>query len=71
MTRLEREMLARIKERLAGLDPAAAEKLAALMPVLARFAKSYEALGAAAKRTIGTLLPELAALLAAAEGAMR
>ena len=35
MTRLEREMLARIKERLAGLDPAAAEKLAALMPVLA------------------------------------
>ena len=68
MTRLEREMLARIKER---LDPAAAEKLAALMPVLARFAQSYEALGAAAKRTIGTLLPELAALLAAAEGAMR
>ena len=62
MTRLEREMLARIKERLAGL---------ALMPVLARFAQSYEALGAAAKRTIGTLLPELAALLAAAEGAMR
>ena len=58
-------------ERLAGLDPAAAEKLAALMPVLARFAQSYEALGAAAKRTIGTLLPELAALLAAAEGAMR
>ena len=41
------------------------------MPVLARFAQSYEALGAAAKRTIGTLLPELAALLAAAEGAMR
>lgn len=37
MTRLEREMLARIKERLAGLDPAASEKLAALMPVLARF----------------------------------
>lgn len=71
MTRLEREMLARIKERLAGLDPATAEKLAALMPVLARFAQSYEALGAAAKRTIGTLLPELAALLAAAEGAMR
>ena len=26
MTRLEQEMLARIKERLAGLDPAAAEK---------------------------------------------
>ena len=71
MTRLEREMLARIKERLAGLDSAAAEKLAALMPVLARFAQSYEALGAAAKRSIGTLLPELAALLAAAEGAMR
>lgn len=33
MTRLEREMLARIKERLAGLDPAAAEKLAALKSV--------------------------------------
>ena len=71
MTRLEREMLTRIKERLAGLDPAAAETLAALMPVLARFVQSYEALSAAGKRTIETLLPELAALLAAAEGAMR
>ena len=71
MTRLEREMLARIKERLAGLDPAAAEKLAALMPVLARFAQSYAALGPAAKKTIEALLPELAALLEAAEGAMQ
>lgn len=50
MTRLEREMLARIKERLAGLDPAAAEKLAALMPVLARFAQSYEALRCGGKK---------------------
>lgn len=71
MTRLERETLARIRERLAGFDPSAAEKLAALLPVLRRFAQSYAALGAAAKKTIETLLPELAALLAAAEGAMQ
>ena len=71
MTRLEREMLARIREHLTGFDPGAAEKLAALLPVLRRFAQSYAALGAAAKRTIGALLPELAALLEAAEGAMR
>ena len=39
--------------------------------VLLDWSRRFEALGAAAKRTIGTLLPELAALLAAAEGAMR
>ena len=39
MTRLEREMLARIKERLAGLDPAAAEKLAAYAGACALRAK--------------------------------
>ena len=67
MTRLERESLARIRERLAIFDPGAAEKLA----VLRRFAQSYAALGPAAKKTIEALLPELAALLEAAEGAMQ
>ena len=71
MTRLERETLARIRERLAALDPGASEKLAALLPVLGRFAQSYAALGAAAKRTVEALLPELTALLEAAEGAMQ
>ena len=70
MTRLERETLARIRERLAIFDPGAA-KLAALLPVLRRFAQSYAALGPAAKKTIEALLPELAALLEAAEGAMQ
>lgn len=71
MTRLERELLARIKARLGSLNPGAAEKLAALLPVLRRFVQSYAALSAAAKKTVETLLPELAALLAAAEGAMQ
>lgn len=71
MTRLERETLARIRERLAALDPGASEKLAVLLPVLRRFAQSYAALGAAAKKTVEALLPELAALLEAAEGAMQ
>ena len=71
MTRLERESLARIRERLAFFDPGAAEKLAVLLPVLRRFAQSYAALGPAAKKTIEALLPELAALLEAAEGAMQ
>ena len=74
MTRLERETLARIRERLAIFDPGAAEKLAALLPVLRRFAQSYAALGppapAAALRWSFSL-PELAALLEAAEGAMQ
>ena len=60
MTRLERELLTRIKA-----------KLAVLLPVLRRFAQSYAALGPAAKKTIEALLPELAALLEAAEGAMQ
>ena len=46
-------------------------ELAALLPVLRRFAQSYAALGPAAKKTIEALLPELAALLEAAEGAMQ
>ena len=71
MTRLERETLARIRKRLAIFDPGAAEKLAVLLPVLRRFAQSYAALGPAAKKTIEALLPELAALLEAAEGAMQ
>lgn len=64
MTRLERELLTRIKARLDALDPGAAEKLAVLLPVLRRFAQSYAALGPAAKKTIE-------ALLEAAEGAMQ
>ena len=72
MTRLERELLTRIKARLDALDPGAAEKLAVLLPVLRRFAQSYAALDAAAKKkTVEALLPELAALLEAAEGAMQ
>ena len=63
--------LLEIRERLAALDPGASEKLAALLPVLGRFAQSYAALGAAAKKTVEALLPELAALLEAAEGAMQ
>ena len=39
--------------------------------LLTRFAQSYAALGPAAKKTIEALLPELAALLEAAEGAMQ
>ena len=71
MTRLERELLTRIKARLDALDPGAAEKLAVLLPVLRRFAQSYAALGPAANKTFEALLPELAALLEAAEGAMQ
>ena len=41
MTRLERELLTRIKARLDALDLGAAEKLAVLLPVLRRFAISY------------------------------
>ena len=63
MTRLERELLTRIKARLDALE--------VLLPVLRRFAQSYAALGPAAKKTIEALLPELAALLEAAEGAMQ
>ena len=61
----------RWKARLDALDPGAAEKLTVLLPVLRRFAQSYAALGAAAKKTVEALLPELAALLEAAEGAMQ
>ena len=57
MTRLERETLARIRERLAIFDPGAAEKLAVLLPVLRRFAQRYAALGPAAIKTIEALLP--------------
>ena len=60
MTRLEREMLTRIRAR-----------LTVLLPVLRRFVQSYAALGTAAKKTVEALLPELAALLEAAEGAMQ
>ena len=60
-----------LEQALRELEPGAAEKLAVLLPVLRRFAQSYAALGPAAKKTIEALLPELAALLEAAEGAMQ
>lgn len=42
MTRLERETLARIRERLAIFDPGASEKLAALLPELAALLEAAE-----------------------------
>lgn len=71
MTRLERESLARIRERLAIFDPGAAEKLAAAAGAQALLHRATRRSGPAAKKTIEALLPELAALLEAAEGAMQ
>lgn len=67
MTRLEQALLARIRTRLAALDPDAASKLAALKPVLQRLVRGYDGLGAAARKTAAALLPELAELMRAAE----
>ena len=52
MTRLEKELLAAIEQR-----------VQALLPLLRKLAQAYEALGAAAKATLERLLPELAELL--------
>ena len=61
MTKLEEKLLAQIRARLAELDVRASDKLA----------EGYAALGAAAKKTLAGLIPELAALIEAAEDALR
>ena len=45
--------------------------LAALLPALRKLTEGYAALGAAAKKTLAGLIPELAALIEAAEDALR
>ena len=69
MTKLEEKLLAQIRARLEGLDVRASDKLAALLPALRKL--GYAALGAAAKKTLAGLIPELAALIEAAEDALR
>ena len=64
MTKLEEKLLAQIRARLA-------DKLAALLPALRKLTEGYAALGAAAKKTLAGLIPELAALIEAAEDALR
>ena len=71
MTKLEEKLLAQIRARLEGLDVRASDKLAALLPALRKQTEGYAALGAAAKKTLAGLIPELAALIEAAEDALR
>ena len=71
MTKLEEKLLAQIRARLEGLDVRASDKLAALLPALRKLTEGYAALGAAAKKTLAGLIPELAALIEAAEDALR
>lgn len=71
MTKLEEKLLAQIRARLAELDVRASDKLAALLPALRKLREGYAALGAAAKKTLAGLIPELAALIEAAEDALR
>ena len=71
MTKLEEKLLAQIRARLEGLDVRASDKLAALLPALRKLREGYAALGAAAKKTLAGLIPELAALIEAAEDALR
>ena len=71
MTKLEEKRLWQIRARLAELDVRAAVKLAALLPALRKLTEGYAALGAAAKKTLAGLIPELAALIEAAEDALR
>ena len=70
-TQLEEALLAQIRARLAELDVRASDKLAALLPALRKLTEGYAALGAAAKKTLAGLIPELAALIEAAEDALR
>ena len=49
----------------------ASDKRAALLPALRKLTEGYAALGAAAKKTLAGLIPELAALIEAAEDALR
>ena len=67
MTKLEEKLLAQIRARLVR----ASDKLAALLPALRKLTEGYAALGAAAKKTLAGLIPELAALIEAAEDALR
>lgn len=60
MTKLEEKLLAQIRARLEGLDVRASDKLAALLPALRKLTEGYAALGAAAKKTLAGLIPELA-----------
>ena len=71
MTKLEEKLLAQIRARLEGLDVRASDKLEALLPALRKLTEGYAALGAAAKKTLAGLIPELAALIEAAEDALR
>lgn len=71
MTKLEEKLLAQIRSRLERLDIHASDKLAVLLPVLQKLTEGYAALGAAAKKTLTSLFPELAALIEAAEDALR
>ena len=71
MTKLEEKLLAQIRARLEGLDVRASDKLVALLPALRKLTEGYAALGAAAKKTLAGLIPELAALIEAAEDALR
>ena len=67
MTKLEEKLLAQIRARLAEVDVRASDTLAALL----QQAEGYAALGAAAKKTLAGLIPELAALIETAEDALR
>ena len=71
MTKLEEKLLAQIRARLAELDVRASDKLAALLPAGRKVREGCAALGAAAKKTLAGLIPELAALIEAAEDALR
>ena len=67
MTKLEEKLLAQIRARLEGLDVRASD----MLPALRKLTEGYAALGAAAKKTLAGLIPELAALIEAAEDALR
>ena len=71
MTKLEEKLLAQIRARLAELDVRASDKLAALLPALRKLPEGYAALGAAEKKTRAGLIPERAAIIEAAEDALR
>lgn len=67
MTKLEQELAAQIQERLLAVDLRAGQELKQMKPALQKLLAAYAALGTAARKTLEGLLPELAALLAAAE----
>ena len=55
----------------AGVNCSDADAMQALLPALRKLTEGYAALGAAAKKTLAGLIPELAALIEAAEDALR